>query len=348
LIKSLGLDLKALGQMGALERLEKIRVAVAGISDSTQRAQVMGQLLGRGSLFMGGFIGDPNAIKNATAALGDIPTIMANNAKAFDRLGDTFDTIKIKAQGIWLGLAEGLLPILDRVTDLVAKLDLVGIGQRIGRFVSGIVEALRQHTLDNILISMWTTAIGTMKVMWLDFLDFLASSFARTITEALVDTLLSTSLAGTIFKDLFPKTAKKLTGWAGGVAQESLAPGMAARQQQREDIYWTTLRAQLERDAMLDEVGMGVERDIKRSQIGDLGVGVPAAAAPGAQIESFVSKFAPLALKGSAEAYKAEYGISDSSKKTAENTAKMATDISQIKEGVGDLNSNLDFEPAPI
>lgn len=67
--------------------------------------------------------------------------IFARNAKAFDKLGDTTNTIKRHIGGMWAGLAEGLTPELQVISDKIARLDLTEFGLNLGQTIGDAFAA---------------------------------------------------------------------------------------------------------------------------------------------------------------------------------------------------------------
>jgi hypothetical protein len=71
--------------------------------------------------------------------------IMARNAAAFDRVGDTLGEIRLKARGLFAGIAEGAAPAIQSVLDKLNSIDLTGFGVRIGEAITVGTQALRDE-----------------------------------------------------------------------------------------------------------------------------------------------------------------------------------------------------------
>ena len=115
------------------------------------------------------------------------------------------------------------------------------------------------------------------------------------------------------------------------------------------EMYWGTSdivdtgawRKQLGESAKM--VMDAVEKDIAKAQA------LPAKAAAGkTNIESFTQKYAPLALKGSAETYRAELGISKAMDDVRDNTGTTASRLGELNGKMDTMNSNMDLEPVTL
>jgi hypothetical protein len=77
--------------------------------------------------------------------------VFARNAAAFDKLGDTFTRIRGHLSGLFAGVAEGIVPTLQSITDQLNKLDLVTIGQNIGIMFAGAFQAFREGKIAELI-----------------------------------------------------------------------------------------------------------------------------------------------------------------------------------------------------
>lgn len=164
-LKNLGLDAKALAEMGAAEQLETIGTAIKGLDNPTKEAGAAMEIFGRSGLKMLTFLKDPAAIGTARKSLGSLATIIDDNANAFDAISDRIGRFKMKSMGLWAGIAEGLTPLVDEVTSMFDGVDVAAFGQRIGNMLGGIVELFRQNSLGEILSA-------AMSAGWGGFLNF--------------------------------------------------------------------------------------------------------------------------------------------------------------------------------
>lgn len=154
IFKQLGLDMEALKGMSAKDQLDAVGGAIRGLGSPAEQTAAAMAVFGRSGNSMLTFLKDPAAIGAAAASLGELPALMQRNAAAFDAVSDRIGRIKGKSQGLWAGIAEGLLPLTDAVTGLLDGIDLTGIGQRIGAFLGATVELFRTAPLGD---ALWLT-----------------------------------------------------------------------------------------------------------------------------------------------------------------------------------------------
>ena len=94
--------------------------------------------------------------------MGGLPSLMSRNAAAFDAVSDRMGRIKQKGQGLWAGIAEGLLPLADQITATLDGIDLTGAGQRIGAFMGTMGEMF------SVAADWWKEVFGVAIDWWSD------------------------------------------------------------------------------------------------------------------------------------------------------------------------------------
>ena len=151
MFQQLGLDIDALKTMSATDQLTTIGTAINGLKTPAEQSAAAMGIFGRSGSKMMGFFKDPSAMNAAAASLGGLPGLMDRNARAFDQVSDSVAHIKNKTQGLWAGIAEGLLPLADSVTGMLDSIDLTAIGQKIGTFIGTTVQLFRTAPLGQLL-----------------------------------------------------------------------------------------------------------------------------------------------------------------------------------------------------
>jgi hypothetical protein len=145
MFEKLGLSMDALKGMDAQKQMETIGAAIRGLKEPTEQTAASMEIFGRGGNKMLGFLKDEKAIDTAKESLGGLPDIMNRAAKAFGDVSDRMGHIQKKTKGFWVGLAEGILPVFDEVTKSLDKIDLSGIGQKVGDFIGTVIQMFRQN-----------------------------------------------------------------------------------------------------------------------------------------------------------------------------------------------------------
>lgn len=143
MFRQLGLDIQELQGMGAQGQIEAISGAINELKTPAEQSAAAMAIFGRSGAKMLGLMKDPDAFAVAERSLGGLPALLERNADAFDAVSDRIGRIKEKGQGLWAGMAEGLLPLADQITGLFDGLDLTGMGQSIGNWLGTVVELFR-------------------------------------------------------------------------------------------------------------------------------------------------------------------------------------------------------------
>jgi hypothetical protein len=146
----LGLDVKALMDMGAADQLHAIGDSINAISDPSSKSAAAMEIFGRSGAKMLSYFDAGDAIDVARDSLGSLPGIMDRSSDAFDTISDRLGRLKMKSIGLWAGIAEGLLPVVDQVTGMLDKVDVAAFGQKIGAVLGAVVELFRQFSIGDI------------------------------------------------------------------------------------------------------------------------------------------------------------------------------------------------------
>lgn len=151
MFERLGLSTDQLKNMTASEQLSAIGESIRALKTPADQSAAAMEIFGRSGAAMLTLLKDPAALDTAARSLGGLPALMDRNAAAFDAVDDAIGRLRNKSQGIWAGLAEGLLPLADQITGTLDGIDLTGIGQRIGEVVGTAVELFRSAPLGDLL-----------------------------------------------------------------------------------------------------------------------------------------------------------------------------------------------------
>lgn len=162
LFASMGLSVEALKTVGATDQIQQITRALAGLSQeeaAMASSKIFGRSAGREMLQLGrGGAEFANAVKAAAPQA----EIMAKNALAFERIEASLARAKSRTQGLFLGLAEGAAPGIQAALDAINKIDLTGLGQKLGHVFAGLGEAFAQNQFGEIFeLSMKAGIVGS-------------------------------------------------------------------------------------------------------------------------------------------------------------------------------------------
>lgn len=196
----LGLNVQELQRLGATDQLNAIGAAINSLESPAQQSAAAMAIFGRSGAQMLAFLKDGGAIDAAAKSLGELPALLDRNAWAFDGISDRMGRIREKGAGLWAGIAEGLLPVADQVTETLDGIDLTSIGQRLGRMVGTAVQLFKDAPLgqtlrDGIVVGLgeavnWT-ATGFAKIgthLWRALstpLSYFSAAIGKAIQEAM-------------------------------------------------------------------------------------------------------------------------------------------------------------------
>jgi len=195
MFKKLGLDIEALKGMGAEQQMDVIGTAIRGLGTAADQSAAAMGIFGRSGSAMLSFFKSGDAIGNARASLGGLPALLDRNAAAFDNISTNIGRIREKGQGLWAGLAEGILPLADQVSTVLDGLDLTKWGQDIGTFIGTVAEMFKMAGWGKIVSLTWAVA-------WREAINY--SVTALTEMGNLIFRLLSTPIAaiGTYYNQM--------------------------------------------------------------------------------------------------------------------------------------------------
>jgi hypothetical protein len=173
----LGLSASKLSAMTADEQLRLVGNAVSGIENPTQRASTAMEIFGRAggrALALFGAGGLDDAAKN----IGNQAQLMRDNAGVFDRVTDVLGTASKKMQGLFVGMASNIAPMLMSVVEAFNEIDLSGIGQQIGAVIAIMLEAFSQGKLGALVME-------SLKYAFTWSVNFLSSAISAILGGAI-------------------------------------------------------------------------------------------------------------------------------------------------------------------
>jgi len=166
----MGLSASKLSGMRADEQLSAIGDAINTIQNPTQKAAAAMEIFGKSggkalALFASGGLAD------AATAVGNQAQLMKENAGVFDKITDILGTAATKLQGLYVGIASVVAPMLMKAVDAFKTIDLSGLGEQIGVIIAVLLQAFSQGYLG-------TLALESLKYAFTWTVNFLSSSLA--------------------------------------------------------------------------------------------------------------------------------------------------------------------------
>jgi hypothetical protein len=214
----MGLDVDELKKMGAAEQITKIGETLATL-DRSSAVDAASKIFGRQGF--GGILqiaGDIEGFKEGMAAAAASAEIFARSAAAFDRIGDTIALIRMKVQGMFAGIAEGIVPLVQAIANLANSIDWVGIGTRIGTVFRAFGKAIESGRLGEMLSLTLSVGLERFLLVFHDILQAMMIMIKSTLGNPdlwkAVAATFSASIADAISG--VAKWLSKLAPFAGG------------------------------------------------------------------------------------------------------------------------------------
>ena len=136
----LGLSIDELKKMDAVGQFDAVGKAIMGVQNPSERSAAAIDIFGKSGQNMVGLFASGSAFEQAKQSLGGLPDMMDRSAHAFENISTRISHIKEKSQGFWVGFAEGVLPVANKITSYFDRIDLSGLGLNFGETLSAIIE----------------------------------------------------------------------------------------------------------------------------------------------------------------------------------------------------------------
>lgn len=139
----LKLDARELMALEPDRQFAEIGKAIAGLGDPARRTAAAMDIFGRSGTELLALFRDSTVFDVAAQRVGSLADVMGRRAAVFDAISDALGGLKVKAIGLFAGLADSIAPELTRIAEEINAIDLTPFGQRIGAFAALAVEEWR-------------------------------------------------------------------------------------------------------------------------------------------------------------------------------------------------------------
>ena len=185
--KRLGLNIEQIKKLSPTAQFQAVAGAIKNLKDPAEQTTAAMEVFGRSGGKLLNLFKDSSGIDNAAKIIGSQADIFQRNAEQFDRLSDTFNAIGVKFRGFFAGVAESLLPALNKAADALASIDLAPMGQALGNAISSAINILTNAFQQGKLGALVGLSVKTGLATAADFLieairaavDILGDSVAR-------------------------------------------------------------------------------------------------------------------------------------------------------------------------
>jgi hypothetical protein len=152
MIKRLGLNMDDLRKKTPADQFRVIGEAINKLPDPAERATAAMQIFGKSgasllSVFSSGGFGE------AAQQVGRQAEILGKDAALFKDVSEKLNLAGLKVQGFFVGVADRVAPVIKPLLDRFATLDLSGLGQQVGEFVSLFVQAFQDGKLGEVILT---------------------------------------------------------------------------------------------------------------------------------------------------------------------------------------------------
>jgi hypothetical protein len=139
-LKELGTSVQALGGMSAIKQIETLQGGFAKVKSQADRVLLAQKLFGKSGGELLALFANPETLAKAKQQTGGLAQTMDRNAEKFREIAESLESVKIKMDQFWAGVAEGVAPALAGVANSIVKLDFTEIGRSVGIAVAAFME----------------------------------------------------------------------------------------------------------------------------------------------------------------------------------------------------------------
>jgi hypothetical protein len=147
----LGLSAAQLSGLTADEQIRAIGAAISALENPTDRAAAAMDLFGRAGGQLLPLFADAGTLNEAANFIGDQAEILTRNAAMFGKAADYLEAIGEKLGGLFIGVADNLVPAIMPMLEALASIDLAGLGQDLGEGIAFALTAITSGQIGNLL-----------------------------------------------------------------------------------------------------------------------------------------------------------------------------------------------------
>lgn len=136
----IGLSVSDLLRMDPVKAFQATSEAISKIENPAQRVALAMQIFGKSGGELLAVLTDRTAFSGAAEQVGGLAQTLADNAAAFDAIGDSFGTFETKVQQVGAEVAVSLLPQLNALSTWMSETDFSSVGQGIGDVVTKLIS----------------------------------------------------------------------------------------------------------------------------------------------------------------------------------------------------------------
>lgn len=150
-LKDLNLEGSEVARLSPADQFDLIGRRIAAIENPAQRAAVAVKLLGQSGTDLIPLFASKGAIDDARESLGKLPEVLQRNSAEFERIDTLLGRLPNKSRQLFAGLGDQLAGHLTGPLEKLNRIDLTGMGQRIGAFIALGLESIRDGSFSQFI-----------------------------------------------------------------------------------------------------------------------------------------------------------------------------------------------------
>jgi hypothetical protein len=150
-MRDLNLEAAEVARMSPADQFDLIGKRIAAIENPAERTAIAVRLLGESGVELMPLFQSGGAIDDARESLGQLPSVLQRNSVEFERIDTLLGRIPNKSRQFFAGLGDQLAGYLTGPLETLNRIDLTGLGQRIGAFISLGLESIRDGTFSQFI-----------------------------------------------------------------------------------------------------------------------------------------------------------------------------------------------------
>jgi|GEM_PF-2201551 len=215
----MGLSISALKAMSVPEALQAIGDKMQKLPSAADRTAAAMAIFGRSGAEMLALLNDPGAMAEAIKSAKEIGEIYARNAVIFSKVELALAAIHAKVAGLFVGIAEGVAPILQPILDKINKLDFTRVGKQIGAIIGTLQEAFKKGQLGELVSLSLQVGFGeavnyltgALQACFTGLTNIIPDIFTGDVYAALVEGFMAaTEKLGAFLLDVFKEPIIKI------------------------------------------------------------------------------------------------------------------------------------------
>lgn len=150
-LRDMNIEIRELSRLSPADQFGLISEKIAGIENPAQRSAAAIALFGNSGTELLPLFQSGGALDDARESLGKLPEILQRNSVEFERIDTLLGRIPNKSRQFFAGLGDQLAGYLTKPLETLNRIDLSGLGQRIGAFIGLGLESIHDGSFSQFI-----------------------------------------------------------------------------------------------------------------------------------------------------------------------------------------------------